>query len=87
MVWYMFVIPWYGIRLSYHGMVYVCHTMVWYCHTMVWYKFVIPWYVSPWYGMTMGWLYTLGKPLAWCVAYTILSVAVFLSSLFFVLLK
>ena len=54
---------------------------------MVWYKFVIPWYVSPWYGMTMGWLYTLGKPLAWCVAYTILSVAVFLSSLFFVLLK
>ena len=46
-------------------------------------------YVIPWYGMTMGWLYTftLGKPWAWHAAYTILSVAmVLLSPLFFVML-
>ena len=71
MVWYTFVIPWYGITMSYLG-------MVWY-HGMVSYNYVIPGYGMVWYGMTMGWLYTftLGKPWAWCVAYTILSVAMF----------
>ena len=58
---------WYNYPIPWYGMVLLCQGMVWYGITL------------SWYGMTMGWLstFTLGKPWAWCAAYTILSVAMF----------